>query len=102
MLVLAPASVQEAVELTQKAFDLADKYRNPPCSSWATALIGQMMEPVDMPEYKPDATPAGKDLGRHRLAARLRPRARHHQLACISSPSALEEHVTQALRPSTR
>ena len=29
MLVLAPSSVQEAVELTQEAFDLADKYRNP-------------------------------------------------------------------------
>lgn len=29
MLVLAPSSVQEAVELTQKAFDLADKYPQP-------------------------------------------------------------------------
>ena len=37
MLVLAPSSVQEAVELTQEAFDLADKYRNPdlPEKTWA-------------------------------------------------------------------
>lgn len=54
MLVLAPSSVQEAVELTQLAFDLADKYRNP-VLMMGDGLIGQMMEPVEMPEYvKPD------------------------------------------------
>lgn len=54
MLVLAPSSVQEAVELTQTAFDLADKYRNP-VLIMGDGLIGQMMEPVEMPEYvKPD------------------------------------------------
>jgi len=45
MLVLAPSSVQEAVELTQEAFDLADKYRNP-VLIMGDGLIGQMMEPV--------------------------------------------------------
>ena len=49
MLVLAPSSVQEAVELTQKAFDLADKYRNP-VLIMGDGLIGQMMEPVVLPE----------------------------------------------------
>ncbi len=54
MLVLAPSSVQEAVELTQLAFDLADKYRNP-VLMMGDGLIGQMMEPVEMPEYvKPE------------------------------------------------
>ena len=54
MLVLAPSSVQEAVELTQQAFDLADKYRNP-VLVMGDGLIGQMMEPVEMPEYvKPE------------------------------------------------
>lgn len=54
MLVLAPSSVQEAVELTQTAFDLADKYRNP-VLIMGDGLIGQMMEPVEMPEYvKPE------------------------------------------------
>ncbi len=51
MLVLAPASVQEAVELTMEAFDLADMYRNP-VLIMGDGLIGQMMEPVEMPEHK--------------------------------------------------
>ena len=54
MLVLAPSSVQEAVELTQEAFDLADKYRNP-VLIMGDGLIGQMMEPVEMPEKKEKA-----------------------------------------------
>lgn len=54
MIVLAPASVQEAVELTQQAFDLADLYRNP-VLVLGDGLIGQMMEPVEMPAYvKPE------------------------------------------------
>ena len=57
MPVLAPASVQEAVELTQLAFDLADRYRNP-VMVLGDGLIGQMMEPVTMPDYKlPDDLP---------------------------------------------
>ena len=51
MLVLAPASIQEAVELTMEAFDLADMYRNP-VLVLGDGLIGQMMEPVEMPEHK--------------------------------------------------
>lgn len=45
MLVLAPSSIQEAVDLTMLAFDLADKYRNP-VMLLGDGLIGQMMEPV--------------------------------------------------------
>ncbi len=47
MCVLAPGSVQEAVDLTQDAFDIADRYRNP-VIVLGDGLIGQMMEPVDM------------------------------------------------------
>lgn len=47
MCVLAPSSVQEAVDLTQDAFDIADRYRNP-VLLLGDGLIGQMMEPVDM------------------------------------------------------
>ncbi len=54
MVVLAPASVQEAVELTQLAFDIADRYRNP-VLVMGDGLIGQMMEPVQMPDYTPAA-----------------------------------------------
>jgi 2-oxoglutarate ferredoxin oxidoreductase subunit alpha len=44
-LVLAPHSVQENYDLTMKAFDLADKYRNP-VVILGDALLGQMKEPV--------------------------------------------------------
>ena len=51
MIVLAPASVQEAIDLMGDAFDLADKYRNP-AMLLADGIIGQMMEPVELPEMK--------------------------------------------------
>ena len=47
-LVLAPWSVQEAVDLTIDAFDLAEKYRHVVILA-ADGNIGQMMEPVEMP-----------------------------------------------------
>ena len=49
LIVLAPASVQEMADLTVKAFDLADKYRMP-SMLLADGTIGQMMEPVELPE----------------------------------------------------
>jgi len=52
LLVLAPWSVQEAADLVQDAFDLADYYRNP-VMILGDGLIGQMMEPVEFKERKP-------------------------------------------------
>ncbi|MFW6374643.1 MAG: 3-methyl-2-oxobutanoate dehydrogenase subunit VorB [Thermodesulfobacteriota bacterium] len=54
MFVLAPASVQEAADMTADAFDLADKYRNP-VMVLGDGLIGQMMEPVSFKENKETA-----------------------------------------------
>lgn len=54
-LVLAPSTVQEAVDLTVKAFELADRDRNP-VILLADGCIGAMMEPVVLPEMKSDAT----------------------------------------------
>jgi 2-oxoisovalerate ferredoxin oxidoreductase alpha subunit len=48
-IVLAPNSCQEMCDLTMKAFDLADRYRNP-AMVVADGFIGQMMEQVDFPE----------------------------------------------------
>lgn len=48
LIVLAPASVQEAVDLMTLAFELAEKYRNP-VMLCADGMIGQMMEPVEFP-----------------------------------------------------
>ena len=50
LLVFAPASVQEAVEMVMMAFPLAEKYRNP-VMILGDGLIGQMMEPVTFPDH---------------------------------------------------
>ena len=47
LIVLAPASVQEMVDLTVKGFDLSDKYCVP-AMLLADGTMGQMMEPVDL------------------------------------------------------
>jgi 2-oxoglutarate ferredoxin oxidoreductase subunit alpha len=49
LLVLAPSTIQEAVDLTMLSFYLADKYRNP-VMVIGDGMIGQMMEPVEFPE----------------------------------------------------
>lgn len=46
LIVLAPGSVQELVDLVGDAFDLAEKYRNP-ALLLTDAIMGQMMEPVE-------------------------------------------------------
>lgn len=51
-IVLAPASVQEAIDLTVLSFDLAEKYRSI-CMVILDGCVGQMMEPAQMPEMKP-------------------------------------------------
>jgi 2-oxoglutarate ferredoxin oxidoreductase subunit alpha len=59
LLVLAPASVQEAVEMVMAAFPLAEKYRNP-VMLLGDGLIGQMMEPVEFPDHL-KRPPSNKD-----------------------------------------
>ena len=49
LIVLTPSSVQEMADLTALAFDLADKYRMP-AMLLADGTMGQMMEPVALPE----------------------------------------------------
>ena len=59
LLVMAPASVQEAVEMVMEAFPLAEKYRNP-VMILGDGLIGQMMEPVEFPDHL-NVAPSNKD-----------------------------------------
>ncbi len=49
--VLAPSSVQELVDLTMDAFDLADKYLNP-VMILGDGLLGQMMESIEFKKRK--------------------------------------------------
>ena len=94
MCVLAPGSVQEAVNLTQDAFDIADRYRNP-VLVMGDGLIGQMMEPVDMDAANgrgPAADLPSKPWAADGHAATAqRPRAVINSL--YIDPQALENHV---------
>lgn len=50
IIVLAPSTVQECIDLTYKSFYLAHKYRNP-VILLADGLLGQMMEPAYLGKY---------------------------------------------------
>ncbi|MBC7317743.1 3-methyl-2-oxobutanoate dehydrogenase subunit VorB [Candidatus Bipolaricaulota bacterium] len=52
LIVLAPSTAQEAAELVMLAFDLSDRYRVP-AMVLADGMLGQMMEPVELPEPIP-------------------------------------------------
>ncbi|NTU70646.1 MAG: 3-methyl-2-oxobutanoate dehydrogenase subunit VorB [Coriobacteriia bacterium] len=51
LIVLAPSTVQEMADDVFEAFDLADTYRTP-VMILADGMLGQMMEPVVLPERK--------------------------------------------------
>lgn len=51
LMVYAPSSVQEAIDMTYKAFDRADRDRNP-VMILMDGCVGAMMEPVILPEFK--------------------------------------------------
>lgn len=50
MIVLAPATIPESIELVMLAFELADRYRVP-VMVLADGMLGQMMEPAVLPEH---------------------------------------------------
>ncbi len=52
LLVYAPANLQEIADLTVKAFEKADEYRTP-VMILGYGVLGQMMEPVELPEVAP-------------------------------------------------
>ena len=55
VIVLAPALVQEMADFVDLAFELAFKYRNP-AMILSDGVIGQMMEKVVLPPFKPRRT----------------------------------------------
>lgn len=57
VIVLAPASVQEMADFVDLAFELAFKYRNP-AMILSDGIIGQMMEKLVLPPFKPRRTEA--------------------------------------------
>jgi 2-oxoglutarate ferredoxin oxidoreductase subunit alpha len=54
-IVLAPSTIQEAVDIMYEAFPLAEKYRTIVILA-ADGSLGQMMEPAEMPPMRPPLT----------------------------------------------
>jgi 2-oxoglutarate ferredoxin oxidoreductase subunit alpha len=59
LVVLAPSTIQECVDLTYKAFDIADDYRVP-VMIMGDGMLGQMMEPIVFAE-NPNSAPKEKE-----------------------------------------
>lgn len=51
VLVFAPASVQEMMDLTMMAFELSDKYRVP-ALILSDGIVGQMVEPIEIRDFR--------------------------------------------------
>ena len=56
LVVLAPSSIQEMVDLTSDAFDIGDKYRCP-VMIMGDGMLGQMMEPVEFKDTDVSSLP---------------------------------------------
>jgi 2-oxoglutarate/2-oxoacid ferredoxin oxidoreductase subunit alpha len=84
-IVLAPSSVQEFVDLTYRAFDLADTYRMP-VLILGDGMLGQMMEPVAFTREAPKVPPVRADAMRGAFG-----RPRKIVKSFTSNPADLEE-----------
>ncbi|MGI6752213.1 MAG: 3-methyl-2-oxobutanoate dehydrogenase subunit VorB [Anaerovoracaceae bacterium] len=93
LIVYAPASIQEAVNMINKAFNLADEYRNP-VMILADGMLGQMMEPVIMPE---NIEPVwGDEIGKRKpwaLTGHKEKRDRHAVNSVWLKQDLLEENI---------
>lgn len=58
-IVLAPATVQEAIDLTYAAFDIAERYRTI-VVILTDSTLAQMMEPADLPPMRERGSPVSK------------------------------------------
>jgi len=90
LLVMAPASVQEAVSMVMQAFSLAEKYRNP-VMILGDGLIGQMMEPVEfLDDYK--VAPTNKDAWATNGMGTRKSKARNLVKSLFLDPEALDKN----------
>lgn len=93
VIVLGPSSVQEMVDLTMLAFELADKYRNP-AMVLGDGILGQMMEPCVLRPMV-DYDPAPKKSWAVGDSAR---RDRHYISSVYLAPGTLESHNVRLLK----
>jgi len=61
--VFAPSTIQEGADLVYEAMELADKYQNP-IFIFTDGILGQMMEPVRLPDPRPEIKPG--DIKKHK------------------------------------
>ncbi len=95
ILVFAPSTVQEMVDLVSTAFDAAGRWRMP-AMILADGMLGQMMEPVSLPEEtadtQPPATPSWAADGHQG-------RRQHHVINSLYlTPDKLEDLVVERYR----
>ena len=76
LVVLAPSSIQEMVDLTADAFDIGDKYRCP-VMIMGDGMLGQMMEPVVFKDTDTSNLPE-KPWATNELSAHSSPIPIHH------------------------
>jgi 2-oxoglutarate ferredoxin oxidoreductase subunit alpha len=88
LLVLAPANLQEMVDLMQEAFDAADYYRNP-VMLVGDGMIGQMMEPIEFKENTSKYTLPPKDWASTGTGGKRKPNIIN---SLFLDPAKLEEH----------
>lgn len=89
LIVFAPASVQETVDMTIRAFEEADRYRVP-AMILTDGFLGQMMEPVSFPE-------AVTETGEKEWAANGHKGGRKHNIinSLFLEPDELEKTVNE-------
>ena len=61
--VFAPSTIQEGTDLVYEAMELADKWQNP-IFILTDGILGQMMEPVELPDARPDVK--SEDIRNHK------------------------------------
>ena len=71
-MVFAPATLQEAVDLTYNAWDYAERYRNP-VMILMDGCLGAIMEEVELPEMKELSTDATKEWSLDKVDGRKEP-----------------------------
>ncbi len=88
---LAPASAQEMLDLTMKAFEMSAKWRTP-AIVFADGLQGQMMESVRLPEREMERPDFGE------WAAQGEPRTRANLVKSIYLDAAQQEEFNRHLQ----
>ena len=88
LICLAPASIQELVDLIHLGFDLSDYYRNPALIV-ADGLLGQMMEPVEFKQHESSKELKPKDWAAVSTGGKRKPNIIN---SLYLSPEELEEH----------